>query len=246
MEGMHRLAVLWIGVAASGCGFEVRGGHAQVDAAPDGPPADVPDASVDPGIDGSMVVDAPMIDAPIEAPPSAVTTDHTSVADTFLSMINQTTNYSDQTSALADGDGRVALFRFDLSAIPTGATVSAAVLHIWTDTDAGQAVTFYPVLEAWDEAAATWQARQAQVMWSGAGASPPSRSTVAAGTVTGNSPNTEYTMTISIAVVAGWVANPSSNYGFAITTPNTDGTRFSTREHPTTTRRPYLRVTHAP
>ena len=195
---------------------------------------------------GEPLVDGPP-DAPPDAPPVPVTADYPSVADTFLASDVPTMNFNAQTSALADGDiQRVVLIRFDLAAVPAQASITSAALHIWTDFDPGQACTFYPVLESWDEATTTWNVRTTGTAWATAGAQPPSRSTIAAGSVVPITAGTEYVVAITPAVVAAWVATPGTNFGLAIVTTDADGTRFSTREHPTTTVRPYLRVTHTP
>jgi len=224
-----------------GCGFQVPStaggptdGAAPDDAVSDGAPVDVP------AIDAAP--DAPPPDAAIP-----VTTDHPSVADTFLASDAATTAFGDQTSALADGDiQRTALFRFDLSAISTTAVVTGAELVIWTDFDPGGTCTFYPVLQAWDEATATWNVRSAGTNWTTAGAAPPSRGTVAIGTVSPGTADTEYRIILDTATVAGWVASPATNFGVAIITTDANGTRFSTKEKTTAALRPVLRVTHAP
>jgi hypothetical protein len=202
---------------------------------------DTPDA--DPDAMPDVMPDV-MIDAIVTA-----TTDHAVVADTFLgSGSYANTNFSTQASALVDGTGNecVVLMRFDLSSIAATAVVTGAELHIWTDYDPGAAVTLYPLLESWTESSTTWNDRSTGVTWSTAGAAPPSRGTNAVGTVTPSTASTEYTIAISTATVAGWVAQPGTNFGLAFVTTDSDGTRFSTRDHATTTRHPFLRVTHAP
>ncbi len=215
--------------------------------------------TVDPGIDAAPPLDdgAPPIvdglpDAPPDAPPDAaipVTTDHPSAADTFLFSGAAATNYSTQTSALVDGavdnGAAVVLVRFDLTALPPGTTITAAELHLWTDTDPGLLCTFYQLLEPWDEPTATWSSRSTGVAWTGAGAAPPSRGTVALGALVPSQASTEYTLPLDPTVVTSWLT-PATNYGLVITSASTDGTRFSTREHGNVARRPYVRITHVP
>jgi hypothetical protein len=194
--------------------------------------------------DPDATPDVMMIDALVTS-----TTNHAVVADTFLgSGSYDNTNFSTQASALVDGGSNdcVVVMRFDLSSIATTALVTAAELHIWTDYDPGAAVTLYALLESWTESSTTWNERSTGVAWSTAGAAPPSRGTTAVGTVTPSTADTEYTIAISTATVAGWVAQPDTNFGLAFVTTDTDGSRFSTRDHATTTKHPYLRVTHAP
>jgi hypothetical protein len=197
------------------------------------------------GADAMVVVDA-AIDAAVDAPPAVpVTTDHPSVADTFISTVSPDTNFNSQTSALADLDGRVALFQFDLASIPTTATIGKVELHIWSDFDEGQTCNFFQVLEAWSETTATGNSRMTGVAWSTPNAEPPSRGTVSFGTVLPTTPNTEFTVTIDPAIITTWVSNPATNLGFAIVSTSTDGARFSTREQ-VATQRPFLRITHTP
>jgi hypothetical protein len=227
-----------VATIVAGCGFAPVAGTSQdgTDAAGDGV---VHDGATDAMHDARVVLDAPA---------SALTDDYADVADTFLASDLPTTVFTTQTSALADGDVlRVALFRFDLSAIAPTATVSAAELHIWTDFDPGGTCTFHQVLESWDDATATWNQRAAGTGWTNAGAEPPgSSAAVAIGTVDPAVAGTEYIVAITPAVVAGWVATPATNFGLAITTTQSDGTRFTTRESATTTAHAFLRVTHIP
>lgn len=237
---------LVVALALTGCSFQpgMLGGAPvddsgvidTTDAAPD-------DASTDAAIDA-------MPDATPDAPPAvAQTTNHGSVADTFLGGNSYaTTNFNGQASSLVDGapDPCVLVMRFDLTSIATTALVTGAQLYIWSDNDSGNTVSLYPLLEGFQETTATWNQRSTGTNWLAAGAAPPSRGTTAIGTVNPTSTFTGYVITIDTATVAGWVANPAANHGIAFVTTDADGTRFSNREHPTTTVRPYLAVTHAP
>jgi hypothetical protein len=202
--------------------------------------------------DGTTNVDARLDAKPLDAAPDAfvppTVTDHGSVADTHIVSNDPNQNFNGQESTLVDGAGNpcVILMRFDLSSISTAATVSSAALHIWTDVEPGADATLYPVLQSWVESKATWNERDNGTDWTTAGAAPPSRGATAIGTVTPTAANTAYTITITPATVQGWVANPSSNFGVVFVTTNIDGTRFVTRENPTSTIRPFLRVTHIP
>jgi hypothetical protein len=211
-----------------------------------------------PGVDDAPLDDAggsggddASPDAAADAAPDAfvpaATTNHAVAADTFLASDAANTNFNEEDSALTDGaPQRVALFRFDLTAIASTAVVSAAELHIFTDYDPGRDVNFYAALESWDEATTTWNARTTGTNWTTAGAAPPSRGTTVLGTVDPTNDFAEYVVTILPAAVAGWVANPATNFGFVLVTTNTDGPRFSTREKGNSEVHAYLRVTHTP
>jgi hypothetical protein len=195
------------------------------------------DSTLPPPVDASMVViDAPPPppDAPEpDAPPGSATTDCADVADTFVASDARFSNFSDQTSALADGVPlRFALYRFDCSAIAPTATVQTAELHIFTDFDPGGTCQVFAALRAWDETQVTWQTQ-------------PTIATTACGTIMPATADTENVVTIDPTVVAGWIANPTSNFGFAIVSGSSDGARFTTREG-SATRHAVLRVTHVP
>ncbi|MDX2093893.1 MAG: DNRLRE domain-containing protein [Kofleriaceae bacterium] len=234
---MSRALVLTLGFA--GCGFRIEGGGQFVD-----------DAHRDSNTStGDGAIDAP-IDAPIDSPidaPVPVTTDHASVADTFISADTANSNYGGQTSALADGGPvRNALYKFDLSTLPASTMITAVDLYIWTDDDDGGTVTFHEVLQDWTEGNATWNNRIANTTWATAGAEPPSRGTATVGTVMPSQTFTGYVVPIDITLVQKWANTPATNFGLLLRTTDSNGARFVTKENGTTSRRPYLRITHAP
>ncbi len=201
-----------------------------------------------PSGDGRMdaVAGDAMADMQIVSPS---TTNHTSVADTYVADQAKNLNLDGEPSALVDGSGNfcVVLMRFDLASIPTGATVSAAELHVWTADDGGDSdVMIYPVLQSWVESEATWNNRSNGTGWTAPGVEPPSRGAVIIGTITPTATNTEYITAITTSTVQGWVTSPATNVGIAFVTQDSNGTRFATRENVTAAVRPYLRVTHTP
>jgi len=119
-----------------------------------------------------------------------------------------------------------------------------AELVLYDDGDSGMENTVYPLLESWDEATATSNQRATGMAWLGAGATPPSRGATAIGTFTPATANTTYTFALTTSVVQGWVSAPATNFGVAITTTNSDGSRFASRERSVAAQRPALRVTY--
>ena len=212
------------------------------------------------GVSSNVVADAPetIADAPADATPIDMMTGNeaqpvmmmsfTSVADLYLrtdASPNENTN--DRDYFIIDGDiVATGVVRFDTSAIPTTAVVMMAEMSLFDDGDAGMANTVYPLLESWDEATATSNQRMTGVAWAGAGATPPSRGATAIGTFTPATANTTYTFPLTTAVVQGWVTTPATNFGVAIATTNSDGSRFASRERSTASQRPSLRVTFQP
>jgi hypothetical protein len=209
------------------------------------------DPGVQPGID-SPTIDAPPVDAPPDIRidnemPVQTTTSLTSGADIYLRTSlapNQNTNGAD--FFIVDGDTiATGLVRFDLSAIPATAIVTSAEMTLYCDSDPGEAVSVYQMLESWDEATATSNQRSTGVAWLGAGATPPSRGSTAIGTVTPAVANQAYTFAITTATAQTWVATPAMNFGVAIATTNSDGPRFGSREKGTASQRPSLRVMYS-
>jgi len=196
----------------------------------------------------SPVIDA--IDAAgsgsIDAPPGAPQTVNVPITqDTNVDSFRPTTTFGSDQAVLVDGppDTAVILMRAELSQIPLTATVEVAELHIWTSQTLGDNMSIYEMLESWNEATAVWGLRATSSPWSGIGASPPSRGTIVRGAIP--APTMQYTQTVvmlDLTPVAGWVAQPTTNFGFAITTTGSNGTGFRSREDATQTRRPFLRI----
>lgn len=231
---MFRAAVLCLLV---GCSFKVA--DAPVPPPADSPPVDTP--SIDAPVDAA-------IDAAIDAPSVPVTADFPITQDTYVDSANPVTLFGSTVSMLADGGGQpsVALWRADLAAIPATATIDGVELHIWTSNTLGDPTSIYEMLESWSEASARWADRSTGVAWSGTGAAPPSRGTVAYGTITVTATLTEYVVAVNPVLVAKWTATPAINFGAAIVTTTFNGTAFRTREDTVAGRRPYLRVTYRP
>ena len=108
---------------------------------------------------------------------SPVTTTLSPIKDTYIDSANPSINYGSDTVIRMDeatgglGDGRV-LLQFDLSSIPSGATITSATLQVEASGKSGAAgdssiINVYEVTEAWDEGAATWDERQALTAWGG-------------------------------------------------------------------------------
>ena len=172
--------------------------------------------------------------------------------DTYL--INDTThvgfNYGAAKSFSPDGSPpQTSLLRFELGGIPHTAVIEKAVLTLQEIDTGGAAVQFYRVLEDWDEGRengaagyANWTSRKDGVAWTVPGcgytdATHRSRENDALGTM----PATEGKHTLDVTdAVAGWVAMPATNFGFALTESNSDGTDFNSRE--ATSNRPELSI----
>jgi hypothetical protein len=156
-------------------------------------------------------------------------------------------DHRNQQKDLVDGSNTpaTALLRVDLSSIPANATVIAAELHVTTSNDTGDPCSVYELLEAWSESRANWNDRLQNARWSGQGATPPSRGTVTvAGPIDTSDPLAARVVALDAAMVNRWVAAPSANHGVALVMTSSDGATFRTREDPTASQRPFLRVTY--
>lgn len=220
------------------CGFRVDGGQAPSDGNTDAPG----DAS---GGEGTPDV---AIDAPIDMPPQPVTDDYPCTADAGLHDDTPNTNYGTSSSLRLDNGPNInsALFEFELTSIPTTATVTNAELHIWTDDKMGDAHPIYEVLQEWNEASVTWNSRTGGAQWTAAGAEPPSSGTTTLGTLDPQATMTEYTIALPTSLVGTWVATPNTNFGVIIRGTGMSSSTVATREYSNASHRPFLRITYTP
>lgn len=162
-----------------------------------------------------------------------------------------TTNYGAATTLEIDGSpDYAALFRFDLSSIPAGKTVTAVSLSVNVTDVSTQPYEIYALRRSWTEGATTWVKATSTVNWSTAGANSTStdRESTVLGAVSSSSTGVK-TFTFNsagITKVQSWINTPSSNYGFVIQdyVNNTDGLDLSSKENTTTANRPKLTVTY--
>ena len=144
------------------------------------------------------------------------------------------------------------LMRFDLSAIPGGATVTSAQLSFYTEPGGGSGtpVELYEVLEAWDEGtgyatpgACNWTARISSQSWATPGVGSGSRGTTSRGSVTPSSGDSEFTTAVNTSVVQSWVGAPSSNHGLALVMASGPSVVITSAQGPPS-KRPLFTVTY--
>jgi hypothetical protein len=178
-----------------------------------------------PPIDSPGEPDAPLVvvDAPPDGPPPdpvtyviGDTTDE--LVDTEL-IIGEVDPIGAQDHNSVDDDDH-ALFRFDLSQIPASGTVLNAQLIVRTFDQAsedGGTVLVHRMREAWAEDKATFTNRLDGTTWTGGpGAAPPSRDSASIASFAPNAINTDFQITLPIAMVQEWVATPAVNFGIII------------------------------
>jgi hypothetical protein len=173
--------------------------------------------------------------------------------DATISESYATTNdgaSSTLTSDGYDGSGRdvYSLIRWDLSRIPSNATVTAVTLTFQVSNSSTTAYPVYALNRSFNESAVTWNRASATSAWATAGAkaatdrNPTSLGSLSTGATGSRSVSLNAT---GIAIVNGWVATPARNYGFIVaSTSNADSIVLASSEHATISYRPRITVTY--
>ncbi len=181
----------------------------------------------------------------------------TPVADTYMARWGATNNYGGSTTLLvryhtSNQEEFSSLVRFDLSGIPTNATVQNAVLTLtvtespstWLDVD------IFKLLRSWTEMQATWNSTASGVAWTQPGANGSGdrestrRASMRVNAAVGGTATVDLT-----GLVQEWVSNPTGNQGILLRPNLTTNTsilqyRFASRDNATATSRPNLVVTY--
>jgi hypothetical protein len=150
-------------------------------------------------------------------------------------------------------DDRKILLRVDVSAIPAGAEVVGASLHLWTglapSDGSGGTFSAHAMLESWDEgdanaapSTASYDERAAGTSWTAAGAGIGSRAGSAIGATVPATIDAEHRIDLDPAAVQGWINDEASNFGIAIITSSGDGACFDATEFAVPGKRPSLVV----
>jgi hypothetical protein len=154
-------------------------------------------------------------------------------------------NYGNDTKMTVDGSpDEAGLFRWDVSAIPVGSTVTSVSIEFTVTSSSKETYEVYALERAWDELSATWQQYASGASWSGAGATGASDADSA---VLGlMSPTSKGTYRINLndagkAAVQAWINDASLNYGVIIKDyNNSKAFAIATSEVKTTSQRPKL------
>lgn len=181
---------------------------------------------------------------------------------TAVTQLNEgtpNTNYGTDGTISIDtddgGDELWGLVRFDLSSIPTNATVTAASFIIEVDNASLDAYELYPLNVPWTENGATWNTTDGTTPWNTAGAE--GQGTDFTNTSMGSTPTALFGGTgqrtinlngFGVTTVNNWVTNPGANFGFTIRrnsgTLFSDGLDFRTDDFGTVNQRPEFCVTY--
>lgn len=176
----------------------------------------------------------------------APTAGYAGTLDTYIWDTTPSTTYGTGVSMVVDtavgveSDQRKALLKFDLSSIPTTATVIGAKLELYINTE-GQGFKFHKMLVDWDESS-TYTSLSGPIDNDGikAAVAEDCRNGVNLDTVTGTVRNN-----MRLSTVQDWITNPANNFGWVIeqvTSATGDGVQLDTRQSVTSTRRPKLTI----
>lgn len=140
--------------------------------------------------------------------------------------------------SLRVGSSLLTLIRFDLSTIPSNASIDSATLSLTTTAVfSGQHVLARVAAASWSEAAVTYGSFNQQFGKS-------------AGMLTPSAPNTVHTMSVNLTRVQGWVDGTLPNHGMLLSLTDLPGqygeSAFVSSESPTVALRPKLDVCYTP
>lgn len=194
----------------------------------------------------------------------------TTAIDTYVDSANPTNNYGTRANLLT-GTTSKGLLRFNLSAIPSGASCQGGTLYLYhasSATASAFTLTAYSVGSAnyaWTEGTASntqaasgepcWNALAADgsggvtTAWAGTaglGTSGTDYEATAMGTANGNRSDalgTEYAISLNTTRLSGWFGTANTNYGLLVTTSAASG-NIASSDHGTAAWRPNLVVTY--
>jgi hypothetical protein len=187
--------------------------------------------------------------------------------DTYMSGYNTSNNYGTSTTLKAtnnsSGTNRGSLFKWNVSSIPSTATVSSASIALYVSTSSSQTYNLYNMRRVWVEGTgassetddgATWLTYDGTNSWGTSGAANTTSDRYntnlwGAGTSSFSSTGTKTVSLNSdgISVVQGWIAGSTSNYGVTMqnysSTSGSDDLQFASSEN-TSYAGPTLNITY--
>ncbi|HZJ21908.1 MAG TPA: DNRLRE domain-containing protein, partial [Anaerolineales bacterium] len=161
--------------------------------------------------------------------------------DTYISAGSPLSNYGTDNAFEVRPDNsadRRGLVRFDLSSIPSNATITSATLYLYSlDSKTGQTTSLYRVTSNWNENTATW------LSWTLLGGD--FDSSTAHLNFTPDQNNCMLTMDIA-SLVRAWVNGSYPNYGLMLYSRGPNHTiKYSSKEDGTASRQPKLDIVYS-
>ena len=141
------------------------------------------------------------------------------------------------------------LLKWDISSIPAGSTVESVEIEIEVFNVSSGPYELYEVKRSWVEAGASWNNYSVGNPWETAGAQGAGdRGSTALGAIVAGvtGPSAVTLNAAGVALVQGWVDNPSTNQGLiAANGAVTNGLDFRSREYARATLRPKLTIVYS-
>jgi len=143
---------------------------------------------------------------------------------------NNNGTYAEPITNLKAGDEKRTIYRFDLSTIPAGSSVSTATAHFWVTQANGNPVDVHRVTDVWTELGVTWNNTASDY-------DVPADGTFTPATVD------EYVVVDVTALIQEWVDGTAPNYGLMlIGTANEQESKYTSREWAGTAEDPYMDI----
>lgn len=138
----------------------------------------------------------------------------------------------------------IGLLQFDLTGIPSNATITQAVVYLASaEAASGFDHTFHRLVREWGETTCTWLAARTGVNWGTAGAKNTTTdyNSTSLGTMTHPASGVFDSLDVT-ATVQNWVDGTNSNYGFRISSATATQDDWHSREGATKSLWPYMEV----
>src|SRR5580698_2504618 len=158
----------------------------------------------------------------------------TPLGDTYTNSADPTTNYGAQKTLDVDAAKEITYIQFNLSSIPTGASISQATLKLYVNTvSTAGAFEVYAVNGAWTESALTYSL------------APALGSVIDSNVPITTADKNQYILIPMTSTVQEWVNTPSSNNGLALVAGGSFNATFDSKETATTSHPPELDIVFA-
>jgi uncharacterized repeat protein (TIGR01451 family) len=172
--------------------------------------------------------------------------------DTYISAASSVQNYGTQTQITTSSQtnsGARALVRFDLSVIPSGATIVSATFEMYyffSKPSTTESLRVHRVLRDWTETGATWRSTDGVNSWTAQGGDYDGTVIASASLTTAVNVWKQWTIT---SLVQGWVSGAYPNQGMILESPaasgNNDRQFYSSDYLTDPTLRPKLTIVYA-
>ncbi|MGD0214595.1 MAG: DNRLRE domain-containing protein [Terriglobales bacterium] len=158
----------------------------------------------------------------------------TPLGDSYTNSADPTTNYGAKTLLDVDGASQATYIQFNLSSIPTGASISQATLKLYVNAvSTAGAFQVYSVNGAWAENTITYDL------------APALGSVINSDVPITTADKNQYILIPMTSTVQGWVSNPSSNNGVALIAVSNFDATFDSKESTSTSHPPELDIVFA-